>query len=90
MTYDEARGRVVLFGRIQDIVGGRVLRDTWKWNGYTWALQRPSTAPERRSWMGMAYDPARQETVLFGGASLLGVYGDTWTYDGLTWTKESP
>jgi hypothetical protein len=37
----------------------------------------------------MAYDAARGEVVLFGGwdGTLL---GDTWTWDGTTWTEEHP
>jgi hypothetical protein len=34
--------------------------------------------------MGMAYDQARSEVVLFGGNGP-GALGDTWTWDGTTW-----
>jgi hypothetical protein len=41
--------------------------------------------------MGMTYDAARGEVVVFGG---FGIYphhfGDTWTWDGATWTKQHP
>jgi hypothetical protein len=37
----------------------------------------------------MAYDAARQEVVLFGGYRP-GVVGDTWTWDGSTWTLVDP
>ena len=38
----------------------------------------------------MAYDSARGVTVLFGGASLSGVFSDTWEWDGTSWTQLSP
>jgi len=38
----------------------------------------------------MAYDSARGVTVLFGGARGTGSYlGDTWEWDGTTWTPRS-
>ena len=38
----------------------------------------------------MAYDPATGNVVLFGGADALQRFGDTWTWDGTTWTKQAP
>jgi len=41
----------------------------------------------------MAYDPALGKIVLFGGFGFDAAgtrYGDTWTYDGNTWTRQSP
>ncbi len=38
----------------------------------------------------MAYDAATSKVVLFGGSSGNGVLGDTWTWDGSTWTQQSP
>jgi N-acetylneuraminic acid mutarotase len=35
----------------------------------------------------MTYDPARERVVLFGGRGSSGNLGDTWEYDGTTWTK---
>lgn len=45
--------------------------------------------------MGMAYDAARQQVVLFGGFADSGVgdyvyFGDTWTWDGTNWTEQHP
>lgn len=37
----------------------------------------------------MAYDPDRDRMVLFGGQSESGRYGDTWQWDGSTWTAAS-
>ena len=38
----------------------------------------------------MAYDAATGTIVLFSGDGTLGVLGDTWTWDGSTWTKQAP
>jgi hypothetical protein len=89
MTYDAARGRLVLFGGRGDTA---VLNDTWTWDGTTWTEQHPSTVPPIRVAPGLAYDAQRGEVVMFGGYQ--GCSGcdldDTWTWDGVTWTQESP
>jgi hypothetical protein len=89
MTYDAARGRIVLFGGRGDTA---VLNDTWTWDGTTWTEQHPSTVPPVRVDPGLAYDAQRGEVVMFGGYQ--GCSGcdldDTWTWDGVTWTQESP
>jgi hypothetical protein len=40
--------------------------------------------------MGMAYDDARGQIVLFGGDGHGGDFGDTWTWDGSTWRNQHP
>src|SRR5438105_2716674 len=49
-----------------------------------------ATSPSARYRMGMAYDQARGEVVLFGGNGATGDVGDTWTWDGTTWTQQHP
>ena len=39
--------------------------------------------------MGMAYDAARREVVLFGGYDRTNL-NDTWTWNGSDWTRETP
>jgi hypothetical protein len=36
----------------------------------------------------MAYDAATGNVVLFGGGTASTNFGDTWTWDGSTWTKQ--
>jgi hypothetical protein len=44
--------------------------------------------PPNRTALAMVYDSARQRIVVFGGATAAGVLlGDTWEWDGLTWTE---
>jgi hypothetical protein len=38
----------------------------------------------------MAYDAARQRTLLFAGSTSLGTYADTWEWDGNDWTQRRP
>jgi hypothetical protein len=66
--------------------------DTWTWNGATWTQQFPPSSPPARVDASMAYDAARRQVVLFGGYDLAAgrVSSDTWTWDGTTWTKQSP
>jgi hypothetical protein len=74
----------VLFG------GANGFGDTWTWDGASW-LQVASTGPPARYGHAMAYDSAHGKTVLFGGnAGTAGnptYLGDTWTWDGASWTQ---
>ncbi len=38
----------------------------------------------------MAYDPATGNVVLFGGNDDAARSSDTWTWNGTTWTQQSP
>ena len=38
----------------------------------------------------MAYDAATGTVVLFGGTNRHGLLGDTWTWNGTTWTEQTP
>lgn len=80
LTYDAARGRVVLFG------GGARLADTWEYDGADWTQRATATSPPGRSGTALVYDPARRRVVLFGGTGL----ADTWNYDGTNWAQASP
>jgi hypothetical protein len=88
MAYDSARHVTVLFGGSD--YAGRVLGDTWEWNGMTWT-ERATTGPLARRGATMAYDTARSVSVLYGGENINsgGSYtylDDTWEWNGLTWT----
>lgn len=78
---------VVLFGGESSIV----LSDTWVWNGEEWKQKFPATSPPARFVSAMAYDKARDEVVLFGGAGSDG-YGlaDTWVWNGEDWKQKFP
>ena len=86
MAYDVARQRtVVLCNTYYDWNG-----ETWEWDGTRWHLQHPTSRPSTRVWYSVAYDAARERTVLFGGRSTLSQsLADTWEWDGRTWTERA-
>ena len=59
----------------------------------TWTKQNPASSPPALANAPMAYDAATGTVVLFGGYVYNGQFhtlGDTWTWDGSTWTRQSP
>jgi uncharacterized protein (TIGR03437 family) len=58
-----------------------------------WTQQNPESGPPMRTSFAMAYDSDHSKVVLFGGAGSTVMnlnLGDTWVWDGSTWTQESP
>lgn len=76
ITYDEARGEVVMFNNADQ---------TWVWNGVNWSLKAPVQTPGGRSAARLVYDPVRRESVLFGGDNR----NDTWAWNGTNWTART-
>lgn len=89
MAFDQARGRVVMFGGAS--LNGPPAT-TWEYDGTNWT-ESAAASPSARSSHAMAYDESRKRIVLFGG-NLKGVgsgrLGDTWEFDGTTWVETSP
>src|SRR5579871_3784963 len=48
-----------------------------------------STGPSPRFEAGMVYDSVRGVDVLFGGADTSNTFGDTWVWNGATWTARA-
>jgi uncharacterized protein (TIGR03437 family) len=96
MAYDSVHGQVVLFGGADS--SGNLFSATWVWDGANWTQKSPQTSPPARSNCGMAYDAASDQVVLFGGFGGFANGGtggakylaDTWVWDGVNWTQESP
>ena len=91
LAWDEGRSRAVLYGGLSGAFPNEtVLSDTWEWDGTTWT-RKATTGPTQRVHQGMAYDPARGRTVLYGGFSLDGAteLHDVWEWDGSSWTRVS-
>jgi hypothetical protein len=88
MAYDTHRNVTVMFGGRSS--AGGLLSDTWEWDGTTWT-QIVVQGPQARYGQAMAYDSDRHVVVLFGGQNGgpfgQGVLGDTWEYDGSSWTQ---
>jgi hypothetical protein len=89
MVFDAARGEIVMFGGCPDSL---VVGETWVWKDGSWSKKVPVSSPPPRCYHASAYDPVREKVVVFGGSSAAGgaALGDTWTWDGTTWTDEGP
>ncbi|HZY69785.1 MAG TPA: kelch repeat-containing protein [Thermoplasmata archaeon] len=95
MTFDSNQSELVLFGGANST---RSLRDTWTYRSSTWLSLTPANltgtnSPSRRTWASMAFDVTSGLVVLFGGlgngASLTGVAGDTWWFNGTAWKLDN-
>ncbi|MGD9688941.1 MAG: GC-type dockerin domain-anchored protein [Phycisphaerales bacterium] len=90
LVFDSARGVCVLFGGQN--TSGR-LGDTWEYDGTAWT-QRANSGPAPRVSHHMAFDSARNVTVLhagFGGPLPVGtLLGDTWEWNGQAWSLQLP
>ncbi len=91
MSYDSRRGVIVLNGGgsfvgIPGNPNNHHIGGTFEYDGSTWAL-KTTGGPNSRHGQGMAYDPVRDVTVLFGGKhDVLG----TWEWNATTWTDRTP
>ena len=93
MVFDPVTNNVTLFGGLNS--GGMVQDDTWVWNGSAWTNVTPASSANSptggREGASMAYDAAAGNVVLFGGSDEYGNdQNDTWTWNGLNWTQQSP
>lgn len=73
LAYDPVARAVVLFGGryLQSATAAAELDDVWTWNGWAWTkyLRLPGQDwPEPRARHAMAWDPARERVVVFGGS----------------------
>lgn len=96
MVNDEATRTVVLFGGDTAAVLSKATyyNDTWIWDGATWKLRLPASAPSAppaRGMASMAYDPALGSVALFGGVDGPGgQFNDTWLWNGTNWKEVHP
>ena len=84
LTYDEARGRTLLFGG--DPLTGPLLGDSWGWDGEFWT-QAADTGPSPRRDHAMAFDAPRGAVLLFGGFDGTSSLRDSWSWNGENWTQ---
>jgi PKD repeat protein len=85
----DASGQVVLFGGYD---GTSILGDTWTWKGTAWSqvstLATPS--PRKLAVISLFYHPnggTASGLAIFGGRDGSGDLGDTWTWNGYSWTQ---
>lgn len=85
MAFDAHRGVTVLFGGA-DEPGGRLLDDTWEFDGRQWHL-RAQSGPGARHRFAICFDAIRGTVLVFGGEDAQGqVLDDTWEWDGRHWS----
>lgn len=81
LAFDEARGKVVLFGGYS----AGYLGDTWERDGWDW---RRRANPPARYGQALAYDSVRQEILLFGGSNAGGRLDDLWAWGDQGWVAK--
>src|SRR5207253_8281588 len=52
-----------------------------------WIQLCPPISPPPRSYLAMTYDPASGKIIMFGGYDGTTYLNDTWTFDGVSWTR---
>jgi hypothetical protein len=89
MAFDSANNDVVMYGGLGFGSGPQTsLRDTWTFDSAGWHLRHPATSPGiDAEWM--TEDPVTGDVVLVGGVPPSDHVVETWTWDGVTWTKHS-
>lgn len=76
--------QVLLFGGR----GGQELDDTWSYDGVDWTQLAPVHQPLPRFAPGLAHDPSRGRTVLYGGQTMSSsTFQDTWEWNGVDWVQ---
>ncbi|MGK2858621.1 MAG: Kelch repeat-containing protein [Thermoanaerobaculia bacterium] len=65
LVYEELFTRVVMQGG--GCATGSPVNETWVWHGTEWSQLQPRTTPGFVTNFGMANEPTRQQSVLFGG-----------------------
>ncbi|HEX6943204.1 MAG TPA: kelch repeat-containing protein [Gemmatimonadaceae bacterium] len=94
MAQSPTAARVVLFGGATG--PGTVDAATWEFDIGTmnWIDMTPALGPSpaARQHGGLVHDSQRGRTIVFGGTNGSGgaFFGDTWEWDGSTWTNMTP
>ena len=80
-TFDSTRSVFVAVGVTPD----QSKYETWEWDGVASTFtKKSSTGPLPGDGHAIAYDPVRNQTVLFGGVQFSGV---TWLWSGAAWSS---
>lgn len=95
LVYDRANHVLVLFGGAERT--GLDVNETWTWDGKSWRLYHPRTAPPVGTESTMAYDQSHGDVVLYSAVQdgTNPRQAPTWTYstwmwDGSSWTQLHP
>ena len=72
-TYDQHRGRALLFGGANNT---QAVGETWAFDGTNWSLVTTAAAPQARTGHVLVHDPRLHQVLLFGGRG--NGQNDTW------------
>ncbi len=90
VAVDPTTNKTILFGGLRIDTDDKGLQkqnytnDTWEWDGTTWRQIQTAIAPSPRQNVGMEFNPATGEIILFGGWSGY-FHSDTWVFDEGKW-----
>ena len=91
MVFDLHTDMVLLYGgnsKNKTGTGYTIMEDMWAWNGSQWTqIENSGATPGKRCMHAMAYDIARNKTVLYGGSNGEIIFDDTWEWNGKSWDK---
>jgi hypothetical protein len=93
MAYDSQRARIVMFGgKTPSGTGDPFINDqsTFVWAGAWTQLTTTGTPPAPRARHAMAYDPARDRMVMFGGQGATSLLRDAFELNGSVWSDATP
>ncbi len=86
-TYDVARNTVLVMG---GYTGNTLFTssstETTEWNGI-WRGNIVTPPPTLMNQTGLAYDLEHRHSVRYGGEGTTGPSGETWSWDGVRWTR---
>ena len=88
LTYDEARGRLVMYGGYEG--SGTPTTELWEYDGTAWQLRPTAINPGPRYGHSMVYDSLHRVAVLYGGQinNTTNQYPtDTWLWNGTGWSQ---
>ena len=85
-VFTDLNGRVDVFGGFD---GSLYQLTMYQWSGRDWNRLDPPMVPYARSGAAVGVNRLIQQIVLFGGLGDVNP-NNTWTYNGVTWTMESP
>lgn len=93
-TYGVSDGAgMLLFAGLIGTTGGNTYSDRlWRFDGANWTDLSPAVSPPGRDFYAACWDPIRARLVVFGGrgTSTTQDLGDTWEWDGTSWTQMAP
>ena len=84
MAYDSTRQQVVLYS------GDSSENDCWLWDGTSWTEVPPPNPDAAFYVYDMAFDDARDETILVTKPLFNSTELQTWSFNGASWTQEAP